>query len=312
MGTKKNIEYLWHKNNDDMAQFWEKRCRQTYLNYPNTDIPKGFIGEGSGNRIVAPEKLPADVLGKRSILDAGLAVNTRGYYHSRSKKNFHIALFIQSGNFSVRFDGVRRDAKKGDVILVPKGCTTEENVRCAQTGVYWLHVKSSPEWDALFGDKVILRKSRKFQEIIFALGMYEREVYSKDRSVIFLENIADIIIELLKREFDNPRSFSRRISLDLLLEEIRKSPSKDWSREAAAKLMRTSPAVLDAECVKSHSMKFSKIVLKTRMQKTLELLRGEDMNYPQIAKAVGYANTSSLSKIFKAYYGKSLRNFKSF
>jgi len=48
------------------------------------------------------------------------------------------------------------------------------------------------------------------------------------------------------------------------------------------------------------------------MQKALELLSAKSMSYTQIAKAVGYANTSSLSKVFRAYCGKSLRNFTNF
>jgi len=224
MGKKKSIEYLWHKNDDDMAQFWEKECRQTYFAYPNTHMPKNLIGENSGNRIIAPKKLPMEVLGRRGILDAGFAVNTRGYYHSRSKKNYHIALFIQSGKTSVRFDGTRREAKKGDLIIIPKACIADETVTCPKASVYWMHIKPTPEWNALFGAKVLLRKARKMSEFTFALRIYEREVYSKERSIIFLENIADVLIEIFRREMSTPQARPHKLSADALLGEVRKHP----------------------------------------------------------------------------------------
>lgn len=50
-------------------------------------------------------------------------------------------------------------------------------------------------------------------------------------------------------------------------------------------------------------------MLKTRMDKTLALLTKKRLNFSEIAKSVGYADQSALSKAFKKYFGKSLKQY---
>lgn len=45
------------------------------------------------------------------------------------------------------------------------------------------------------------------------------------------------------------------------------------------------------------------------MELALKFVKSGERNFATLAKEAGYADVSSLSKAFKRYYGKSLRNF---
>ena len=301
---KKKIEYLWHINNDNFAQFWAKGGIQKYLSTPTICMPKKFITKN--NNITAPTPLPFDVLVFRSILNAGYTIHPTGYYHSREIKKYSVLMFILNGKLSVKIDDKNYTLTKGNVLVVPSGSKCDESVKNGNAVVYWLHIANSNEWN--FGNKAYVFSPKSFDNITHMLTMYLEEVYSPKRSIMFLENIADVIAELLKRTFGHAQARLSRAELDEYVDEIIRTPSKNWNRISAAKHFKCPPNTLDKICSKFYGATFSKIIKNIRIKKTLEFIESGEKNYAKIAEKVGYANVSSLSKAFKAERGKSLRN----
>ena len=54
---------------------------------------------------------------------------------------------------------------------------------------------------------------------------------------------------------------------------------------------------------------FSEIVLETRMDRAAVLLKGTTLSIEEISVMLGYNNTSNFYKAFRAYYGKTPRDF---
>ncbi len=302
---QKKIKYLWHINNNDMAQFWAVGSVQHYLSSPTKGMPKEFID--SNNNIISPEPLPYDLLGERSIINAGHSIHTTGYYHSRQKKEYHIILFMLDGKMSVKIDTQKHTLSNGDMLVIPAGCTCDESVKTGKSTVFWLHIKNSSEWN--FSQRTMVSSPYFFESITNLLKMYLDEIYSKNRSITMLENIADIIIELLRRNFGKKQIRLTDKSLDDYIEKIKRNPSKNWSRCNAARYFKCPPNFFDKTCNSKYGNTFTKIVQNIRLKHALQLLEKGERNYLKIAKKVGYSNVSSLSKAFKANCGKSLRNF---
>ncbi len=302
---KKKIKYLWHINNSDMAQFWAIGGVQRYLSTPTKGMPKEFID--STNNIVAPEPLHYDILGERSIINAGHTIHQAGYYHSRQKKDYHILMFLVGGKVSLKIDNTKKQLTTGKILVVPSGTCCDESVKSGKATVFWLHIKKSIDWN--FPAKPQVIASNFFDKIVSILSMYLEEVYSPKRSVMMLENIADILMELLRRTFGKEQKRLTAHELDEYLNKIKKSPSKDWNRIEASKHFRCPPNFFDQMCQRRFGMTFSKLVQDIRMKTAMKYLEDGEKDYLKIAKKVGYSNVSSLSKAFKSTCGKSLRNF---
>ena len=301
----KKIKYLWHINNNEMAQFWAEGGVQHYLSAPTKGMPKEFID--SNNNIVTPTPLPYDLLGEHFIINAGYTVHPTGYYHSRQKKDYHVLLFVLDGKISLKSDSINKSLLSGNVLLVPAGCTCDESVKTGKATVFWLHIKNTNVWN--FGKKTSILTPNFFTSITNMLYMYLEEVYSPMRSINMLKNIIEIVIEILKRNFGKKQERLTHHSLDAYISKIKKNPEKNWNRVEVAKYFNCPPNCFDKICTQSFGMTFSKLVQNIRMKTTTKLLENGEKNYAKIAKKVGYSNVSSLSKAFKATTGKSLRNF---
>lgn len=303
--ANKKIEYLWHINNDEMAQFWAKGGEQKYLSAPTAGMPKQFIGKA--NNIYAPAPAPYDILGKRGILNAGKTIHLAGYYHSRQRKDYAVLLFLQSGKISVKTEtGARIAVKSGQTLVVPAGLRCDEYINAGKVSLFWLHLAKTPALD--FGAEVKSARTRNFGRITAMLEMYLEEVYSDGRSLAMLENIADILSEFLRRDF-GAAARAKKATLLEYAEKIRQNPAKKWNRIDAARAFQCPPNALDKLCQKTYGLTFAKFVRDMRIKRAAEMLESGVADYRKIARAAGYASVSALSKAFKAERGAPLSRF---
>ncbi len=300
----KKIEYLWHINNDEIAQFWEKHSTQQYLSVPTKNMPKEFIN--ADNNILVPEPLPFDVLAMRSIVNAGRTKHPAGYYHSRQRNKYSVVVFVLSGKISIKLDNSTRILSKGDILLVPAGCTCDESVKNGDVTVFWLHIKKTPDWELGSNTRVV--SSKYFDDIVRLLTMYLSEVFATTRSTSLLGNIADIVVEYLKRVFELQPPKLSKAEIDNYVARVYKTPQKKWSRSEVAKFFKCTPNKLDNIFTQLYGHTFSKFVKNIRIKKAFELIESGEKDFAKIASKVGYANANSLSKAFKAQLGESLRN----
>lgn len=139
--------------------------------------------------------------------------------------------------------------------------------------------------------------------------VYMTEVYRKNRSILILENINNILTGLLTREFKQSNSFAEKNSAEVLFRKITAKPSKKYTRHNIAKSLNISPHELDKICIAYCGSKFSKMLLNIRMKKALKLLKENVHNCEKISELLGYGSVFSFSRAFKAYYGKSPTKF---
>lgn len=303
MKTKK-IEYLFHINNDYMAQFWAKGTTQKYLSKPSKYMPAKLVN--SSAEISAPTPLPVDILGRRGIRNAGLTKHLSGYYFCRQKNAYNDIIFVMEGKFHADFDGKKNELSSGDVLCVPAGCLCDDKVKSGKAVVFWLHLDNSPHWD--FGATTKILRPENFFEITAVMKLYLDEIYRKNRSIAYLEKIADLLEELLCRLFGGAKSIAG-CAVSAYAERIAGAPSKNWSRTAAAKHFGVSPAVADKMFLEATGKTVAKTVAAARMKTALKFIENGGRDFEKLAAKTGYSSVSALSKAFKRFYGKSLKNF---
>lgn len=300
----KKIEYLWHINNDDFAQFWTKGGVQHYLSVPCPGMPKELVNATPD--ISAPAPLPSDPLRRRGISYAGLTSHLSGYFHSRGKRPYNVLLFILGGKISVTFDDHKEDVTCGRILCVPSGCVCQESVRSGKAVVFWLHIDNSSRWN--FGAKARSMTSKIFDGAVAILRLYTEEVYRDGRSISYLESLADVLAELLSRQF-GAKGGDEEQTIRACAENIASKPQKNWSRNAAAARLGLAPAIADKLFVKYTGMTISQNVYTARMRLAEKMIAAGCKDYQKIAAKTNYSSVAALSKAFKRFCGKSLRNF---
>lgn len=89
---------------------------------------------------------------------------------------------------------------------------------------------------------------------------------------------------------------------DRIVEYIAAHPDTATLSEVAARFSY-HPNYISAMLHKEYGIRFSDLVLKSRMKRALALLRATDLSNEEIAGMLGYSNTSNYYKAFKQYYG---------
>ena len=141
------------------------------------------------------------------------------------------------------------------------------------------------------------------------MDIMRREIYAEKRSILFLNNVVAVFAELVKREFFETGGDRLETYLEKTAMEICCNPQENWRRSTVAKALNVGEWDIDNHFKKRHSKTFAKFVLAARMEKAAKLLAENSLTNAEIAKRTGYADRSSLSKAFKKYYGKSLKNY---
>ncbi len=305
--------YLWSYTDNNKAQFWSEGTEQCYFSYEckNQYVPNSLINNFERARIALPEKMPCDIFSKYSILASGILDAKKDYYHSRPTYPYHILLFVLDGKLSCETNGKKITCQKGSAISIPSGAILEESVKCPRCRVMWIHIKPNQAWNTALGTNVNFKECINLEDIVAISQIIKKEIYAKQRSIVFLQNSIAVFAELIMREFQIKSESKTHDKLDTLAQEIQKNPDLDWKRLSQAKKFSISGAKLDAIFEEKFSVTFAKFVLKSRMDKTLSLLKEDELTFNEISKKVGYADQSALSKAFKNYYGKSLKNYES-
>ena len=308
----RKTQYLWSFTNETKAQFWSKGTSQCYLSHEckNEFVPDNLINNEKLANITLPEKFPNDIFRQYAILAAGILNAQTNYYHSRPQYPYHILLLILKGKLSCRFDETRTNVGEKMLITIPAGRIFEESVKAKNCEVLWIHIMPSPVWNRAFGNKIGILKSKNFDDLKSVLYMLKREIYNEKRSIFFIENMISIFAELLKRELSiGEFADSKKAACDERADSVKNYPERIWNRKKAAQTLKCGASEIDAYFKNRHYCTFAKFVLKTRMDKTLALLTKKRLNFSEIAKSVGYADQSALSKAFKKYFGKSLKKY---
>ena len=158
-----------------------------------------------------------------------------------------------------------------------------------------------PRWEKIFGREVFIKKFDSAGEIFALMEAYRAEAYSAACSPAILGPIAECIAALILREFPHVRAGV--CDIEKIAAKVNKAPGRAWRISEIAKSLKMSARTFDKHFEKIFARTFSKYVLDARMGLAADILRSKNCTNAEIAEIVGYANASSFSKAFFAYYG---------
>lgn len=158
---------------------------------------------------------------------------------------------------------------------------------------------------------LLYRETEMWDEIVEGdLKSHYDEIHRLQTTEEIMNKLTDIVIHLTKyvnqtRE-DNTDTVVKRAVI-----YIERNFSKEGlSLAEVANDVHVSPAYLSNIFKQEKGINFSDFLLKTRMEKAMELLRKEDMKAYEVAEKVGYSNPQYFSVCFKKYTNYSPVSFK--
>jgi two-component system, response regulator YesN len=104
---------------------------------------------------------------------------------------------------------------------------------------------------------------------------------------------------------DGPGSSSGGLALPERLALLFERELKDLALTTAAERLGMSPNYLSARLRKETGKTFSELLMDARMKRAKELLANREYRVGEIGSLVGYVNSKSFIRAFKAYYGSS-------
>ncbi len=306
-------KFIWQIFDDNQLRLLPRGNKVNYFsnNSSTRYMPSTLINSGT-HTITIPENLPTDILAKRGIVSGGFAEHTKGYYHSRKNKKFFDILCVVKGVLSVKFDDKKYKLKHGEMLMIPPNRLCDSFIEVPKSNLFWMHFKNNEYWNKIFGNEILIKLAKRFNDIESIMNVYVNEVYQKQRSMLMLEALADILAELVKSEFTlNLRDTKKEIHQKFLemLYNVERNPELAWKAKNVANTLNISVKQLDEFCLEHSAQTFSKFVLKTRMKIAKEMMKSKSLTIREIANNLGYATPYSFSRIFKNYYGSSPRKW---
>lgn len=310
-----NSDFKWKMYTDENMRLFPKDDTIWYFsnNSSTRYMPHIFVSKEPDKKretgqIIAPPSSLVDPLERHSIILAGYAIHHKGYYHSRRNTAFTDLICVVDGALVVKFDGKKKILHRGEALILPPRCEADNYVDCRQVRVFWAHLKNTAFWREILGDSTFTRKLENFEAISRLIDIYRDEVFSSTRSMRVLDMVAELLVTFLRREFSAGKRQVLRGRIEKLVKLMSGSLDRDWSLKRASEESGLSIKDIESACMKNYMMSFSKLTLKMRMHRAIDLLKMGLTNV-EIAAKLGYATPYSFSKAFKLYYGKSPKIF---
>ena len=302
---KKTDKYAWIYSDDNEMFFWSKSSTNRYLTNQALLMPKHLIGHTQREKIRGlPKSLPK-IFERLGIIRVGFSKKTKDYYQVIGKNNFSTLFIVEDGILPVKYKGKNKLLKKGDVILIPpksEGLTIQ--VECGFASIFWAHFDLTWCVDMKKSSDVKIITKLPDAPLLFNLAhSYEFEVYSQNPSLTILENIAQSIAEILKRNLDVSTSKKSEVIEKILMQNIKRKNFLISTIDMAKKLSMDSKE-LNSFCVSKYSMSYAKFMLRGRMLSALKMLE-KGMSVALVSSTLAYANPYVFSRSFKKYFGYS-------
>ena len=301
----KGNDYLLRLSNNDELIYWPKDTTQQYLSKPSRLMPSSLVKTTDNGKITQPQKLPYDILERAGIIAAAFSRKSSKAHHYLSKAPYSIIVFALNGIIGFRSGENKFQLKRGESLIIPKGGMGHLAIRSPFSDMFWLHINGKSPLNPHIGKDVCVKKFDSYEEIIKILEIYKKEIYFKKRSILVLENLVNTLSILLTRDLCGQPEKLDESTVEKLMREMGKNPSKNFTRPMVAKRFKISADELDKIFLRHCGNKFSKVVLSIRMKEAFKLLKGGLRDCSEIASIIGYGSVFSFSRAFKAYYGKS-------
>lgn len=163
-----------------------------------------------------------------------------------------------------------------------------------------------------------LDMEKAFIEIKDEVGnhSYQEEIPSKEFSDIFIvTQIIKILIKYLRFEFlydkEEQSSNNDQNKINQILRYMYAHLGEKLTLDRLSSIFFTSKSSLSKYIEENVGFTFSEILSEMRFSKAIDLLMYSELSFNEIAKKVGYTDSSHLTKVFEASEGMTPGEFKS-
>ncbi len=300
----KKEKYAWTYSDDNEMFFWSENSTNNYLSGKEIFMPKNLFDEKSG-KIKSASKNSPSIFSHYGIIRAGFSRKTKNYYQVIGKNPFFTVFLIERGELPISFEKEKTTLKKGDLLLVPpKIDNITIQIKNSEVSIFWAHIKPR-KWKTKTNLREIeIKRDISDAKILFALAhAYESEAYAQLPSFTILSNTAQSISEILTRNVETKNSSNKNWKAKIL-SEIKSIVAKNKrvpTTNCIAKKLKITLSELNDVCLENFSVTFPKLVLKYKLEHSIELLnKGESV--VEVSKKLEYSSAFAFSRAFKNYF----------
>ena len=295
MKNKKSKKILWSIKTSKTLQLWPEQDKEISLTRPW--LPKEYVNTKKFPNIKSPKNLRPDFFNIVGIRNAAFTEHSTKFFCERVKKDFPSIMFTISGLAEVKTSTQKFLLQPGTVFL---SATNSESILSVKKNwnVLWFHLKNNDNISNFPTNKIIVKKSIFFDEIINLANIYKKEVYSNAPNTTSLEHLAYAISNYIRREFN-----VQKVSNNL-------NKIKNQTTTQAAKTLRITKYELNKIAKKQFGTTFAKKQKAQTMQKARKLLAENKLPIFDIAQKIGYSSVQAFAKAFKKFHRVSASEYK--
>ena len=296
MKNKKSKKILWSIKTSKTLQLWPEQDKETSLTRPW--LPKEYVNTKELPHIKSPKNFKPDFLNIVGIRNAAFTEHSTKFFCERVNKDFPSIMFTISGLAEVKTSTQKFLLHPGTVFL---SATNSQSILSVKKNwnVLWFHLKNNDRISNFPTNKIIVKKSIFFDEIINLAHIYKKEVYSNVPDTISLEHLAYAISNYIQREFSEQKTSNN-------LNKIKNQKSATQ----AATILGITKYELNKITKQQFGTTFAKKQKSQAMQKARKLLAENKLPVFVIAQEVGYSSVQAFAKAFKKFHKVSASEYK--
>lgn len=245
------------------------------------------------------------------LFDAGVfhaALTERiGYESDLAIRDCHSFTLLLQGTMEIQIEQRHWTIGPGELVYAPPNSQFR---RAGPGGTWWIYIniEDIPQWRLLAQRGPFVRVYEHAPLLFFLLRTVLDAHASRGPSAIILaRQNCRAIVNLLRHEMASVWSpaLRYRSRLQQLIEDIARRPEHNWSVPEMAAALHVSTSLLTKLFRREYNQAPMEMVIHHRVQKASFLLQRTDDTIEAVARAVGYKNPYSFSRLFKQHMGVS-------
>lgn len=241
-------------------------------------------------------------------------------YH---KHDFISMIYVLSGSCIYNIDNVHYLVKKGDMIICNPGVYhgkilgAGEEIIELHVGLTNIAIDGLPKNHVIKKDSCPVKGSLKYEQEIFKCcsdifleqekselgGEAMMKIHVMKLVILFLKSISMEEVPQKIPDFSF-ETYDKAALINALVSFINENYMKEITLETISKNMYLSPIYISKVFKEEMGESPINYLIKVRLAKANELLKGSGMSVKAIAKEVGYNDAYHFSKLYKKYYNE--------
>jgi AraC-like DNA-binding protein len=263
-----------------------EECREVFLPISQT---YGRVLTGSGVKL------------------AGISNLVSGYRISRTRADFHLLLYTQSGTGRLTAPDSNHALTAGSLLIAPVQSTYSYFTDGESWDIVWFHLADAPRWENLRNSKTHVRPSIDVHRSIpMMAALVEESLGEGLESVRLADLLSEVILLHIERELDLERSTHLRMMrrrLSDLWSSVNADLQRPWSVAELSSIAGMSPVHLNRTCHALGGTSTMRLVGFLRLDRARELLMNTDYPVGLVADMVGYRDAFAFSTAFRKRFG---------